>query len=65
MKEGSEDFPLHYKTEHITLSAEADFELAYCSTSTPVPLSAQARQERISAQKKQAGTLLEEQEVMS
>ena len=32
-----------------TLSTEADLELAYCCTSTPVPLRARGRQERISA----------------
>ena len=58
-----EHFPLRHKTEHITLSTEADFELAYCSTSTPVPLRAQGQQERI-WHMKQAGGLLGEQEVM-
>ena len=58
-----EYFPLRHKTEHITLSTEVDFELAYCSTSTPVPLRAQGQQERI-WHMKQAGALLGEQEVM-
>ena len=36
-----------------TLSTEADLQLAYCSTSTPVPLRARGRQERISARKQE------------
>ena len=48
--------PLSTPNRLATLSTEADLELAYCCTSTPVPLRARGRQERISAQ--EAGALL-------
>ncbi len=35
------------ETDHVTPSTEADFELAGCSTGTPVPLRVQIQQERI------------------